>query len=98
MFTYFVFVQIELTGTPSIIKCCGFYDIEATILIGTFDAHVYTLSSNQNPLQVRPFLTASAPIVDIAFNGRVVAIATSDHVVKCYTNHVNILNSSNLID
>lgn len=67
------------------IKSSGYYDMEAVILIGTPEAGVFILRSDQKPLQAKPFLPPRAPIVEIAFNGNTIAIATSDHTVRYYT-------------
>lgn len=59
--------------------------MEAVILIGTTEAGVFILRSDQKPIQAKPFLPPRSPIVEIAFNGTTVAIATSDHTIRYYT-------------
>lgn len=83
--TNVVLPQVELSGTPTSFKCSGYYDVEAVILVLTDDARLLSLRSNQQPMQTQPMITMDSPVVDIAFNGTVIAVATSDHAVKCYT-------------
>ncbi|KAK4014414.1 hypothetical protein OUZ56_026937 [Daphnia magna] len=83
--TFNAISRIELPDVPTSIKSSGYYDTEAVILIGTPEAGVFILRSDQKPVQAKPFLPPRSPIVEIAFNGTTVAIATSDHTIRYYT-------------
>lgn len=77
--------QIELPGVPTSIKCSGFYDVEAVVLITTPDGGVYILRSDQKPMEAKPFMSPRSSIVEVAFNGVTIAVATSDRTIKHYT-------------
>ncbi|XP_057381177.1 Bardet-Biedl syndrome 1 protein-like [Daphnia carinata] len=83
--TFNAISRIELADVPTSIKSSGYYDMEAIILVGTPDAGVFILRSDQKPLQPKPFLPPRSPIVEIAFNGTTIAIATSDYTIRYYT-------------
>lgn len=85
--------RIDLPGTPTFIKCNGFYDIEATIVVGTADAGVFTLRSDQQPMELQPLIPSGTEIVDIALNGNVIVVANSKRSVKFYTSQVKPLLS-----
>ena len=79
---------MELAGTPTFIRCSGYYDVEATIVIGTSDAGVFTIRSDQQPIEAKPFIASGTDIVDMAFNGNVIAVANSNRSIKLYTSQV----------
>ena len=82
--------QIELPGLPTSIKCSGSYDVEAVILISTPDVGVFMLRSDQKPMEAKPFLSPRSSIVEMAFNGVTIAVATSDRTIKYYTMQVKL--------
>ncbi|EFX84297.1 hypothetical protein DAPPUDRAFT_314992 [Daphnia pulex] len=83
--TFNAISRIELPGVPTSIKCSGFYDVEAVILITTPDGGVYILRSDQKPMEAKPFMSPRSSIVEVAFNGVTIAVATSDRTIKHYT-------------
>ena len=66
-------------------KCTGYYDVEASIVIVTRDSHVLLLRSGTQPIEVKTLLTLKSSVVDVVFNGSNVTLATSDRSIKCYT-------------
>lgn len=76
---------------PKLIKCSGYYDVEALILVATDNSRLFLLRSNVQPMDPQMLITMDAPLVDVAFNGSVIAVATSDHSVTCYTTQVMVL-------
>ena len=62
--------------------------MEAAIIVGT-DAGVFIVRSELQPIDAKPFISPSSSIVDMAFNGNAIAIATGDRSVKFYTVQVN---------
>ena len=61
-------MQIELPGVPSLMKCTGYYDVEASIVIVTRDSHVLLLRSGTQPIEVKTLLTLKSSVVDVVFN------------------------------
>ena len=80
-----MYIQVELPALPRIIRCSGYYDVEALIMIVTDDSRIFLLKSSLQPMEAQTLITMDSPVVDVAFNGSVIAVATSDHTVTCYT-------------
>lgn len=64
--------------------------MEATILIGTPDAGIFVLRSDQQPIEAKPFVSFTSPIVDIAFNGNTFVVASGERTIKYYSLQVII--------
>lgn len=75
---------------PALIKCNGYYDVEANIFIGTRDNRVVVLRSNKQPMSLETALTLKSNIVDMLVNDTHLIVATSDRLIKCYTMQVFI--------
>lgn len=69
--------------------------MEAIILVGTPDTGIFLLQSDHQPMEARPLISTISPVVDIAFNGNTIAIASSDHAIKFYTVQVSNYNFIN---
>lgn len=69
---------------PSVIRCRGCFDVDASIVVGTRDGRAYHLRPH---LAAGPQLVvaSSQPVVDAAFTGNFVALATGNKAIKFYT-------------
>ena len=70
--------------------------MEAVIFISTPDAGVFMLGTDQKPMEAKPFLSPRSSIVEMAFNGVTIAVATSDRTIKYYTMQVKDPTSNNI--
>ena len=74
-----------MSCSPSAIRCRGYFDVDASVVVGTGDGRVYQLRSVCQPMRPQLVVTASHPIVDMAFVGNFVAVATANKAIKFYT-------------